>query len=80
MVLVVRAAAKGAILGSYCGDTSLRRRNQCASRSSCAMQALLPELQDAWAEACPLLLGATANALESSFTSASFAACWLAGW
>lgn len=33
------------------------------------LQALLPELRDAWAEACPLLLGATANALESSFTS-----------
>lgn len=32
-------------------------------------QVLLPELRDAWAEAQPLRLGATANALESSFTS-----------
>ncbi len=34
-----------------------------------ALQALLPDLRDAWAEAQPLLMGATANALESSYTS-----------
>lgn len=34
------------------------------------LQALLPRLQDAWAVAQPLLMGATANALESSFTTA----------
>ena len=37
--------------------------------AACPAQVLLPELQDAWAQAQPLLLGATANALESSFTS-----------
>lgn len=36
---------------------------------STMLQVLLPELRDAWAEAQPLRLGATANALESSFTS-----------
>lgn len=35
-----------------------------------ASQALLPQLRDAWAEAQPLRMGATANALESSYTSA----------
>ncbi|KAL4429990.1 hypothetical protein ABPG77_004360 [Micractinium sp. CCAP 211/92] len=34
------------------------------------LQALLPQLRDAWAEAQPLLMGATANALESSYTTA----------
>ncbi|EFN60044.1 hypothetical protein CHLNCDRAFT_133272 [Chlorella variabilis] len=34
------------------------------------LKALLPHLRDAWAEAQPLRLGATANALENSFTTA----------
>ncbi|PRW50999.1 neutral sphingomyelinase [Chlorella sorokiniana] len=34
------------------------------------LKVLLPELRDVWAEAQPLRLGATANALESSFTTA----------
>ncbi|KAL4444071.1 hypothetical protein ABPG75_011808 [Micractinium tetrahymenae] len=33
------------------------------------LQGLLPQLRDAWAVAQPLLLGATANALESSYTT-----------
>ncbi|PSC75873.1 neutral sphingomyelinase [Micractinium conductrix] len=39
------------------------------------LQALLPSLRDSWAVAQPLLLGATANALESSFTTVGAGHC-----
>lgn len=43
-------------------------------------QALLPELRDAWADACPLLLGATSNALENSFWGEERGFIWQRVW